>query len=290
MNYQNMMTDPKRFSKSQIPFFAILIPLALFFVLPIIFIFSTAFKPYNELFAFPPRFMVRRPTLDNFRSIGYVIESGGIPLSRYILNNITSTLLAVVIAVAISLPGAYVLAKKNFKGKRALFTINTLALMFVPASVTIPRYLIIQGMNLIDTFAVLFLPLVAMPVCLFLLKQFIEQIPDSLIESAQIDGAKDALILRRIVSPLVRPATATVAILAFQGAWNAVEPSNIYINMEANRTFSFYLSALVANVGNSVAGAGIIAAASLMLFVPNLIIFIFMQGQVLNTMSHSGLK
>jgi len=166
--------------------------------------------------------------------------------------------------------------------------------MFVPIAVTIPRFLVIKNLALLDTFWVHILPVLAMPVGLFLLKQFIDGIPDEVLEAAQIDGASDWRIYWRIVLPMIQPAIATIAILTFQAAWNNAEISTLYINNESMRTLAFYLGTLTSTTTTTgaaaVAGQGIAAAAALIMFLPNLIIFIILQRQVMSTMSHSGLK
>ena len=178
----------------------------------------------------------------------------------------------------------------KFAGKNLLFEINTLALMFVPIAVAIPRYLVIVKLDMLDTYFAHILPVAAMPVGLFLLKQFIDQVPNEVIEAAIVDGANDFQVFYRIVVPIIRPALATVAILAFQAVWNNTESSSIYINNESMKTLSFFMNTLVSATGNSVAGQGLAAAASLIMFIPNLVIFIVLQGKVMNTMAHSGLK
>jgi ABC-type glycerol-3-phosphate transport system permease component len=164
--------------------------------------------------------------------------------------------------------------------------------MFVPIAVTIPRYLIIERLGLLDTFWVHILPALAMPVGLFLIKQFIDGIPNEVIEAARIDGASDLDVYWQIIMPMIRPAIATIAILTFQATWNNADTSSLFINNESLKTFAFYLSTLTSTVtgANAVAGQGIAAAASLIMFLPNLIIFIFLQSQVMSTMAHSGLK
>jgi multiple sugar transport system permease protein len=162
--------------------------------------------------------------------------------------------------------------------------------MFVPIAVQIPRYIVIAQMGLIDNYMVHILPMVAMPVAMFLLKQFIDQLPNELIEAAKLDGASEMQIFLKIVLPLIKPALATVGILAFQVLWNDVASSTLYINDESKRTLAFYLMTLTSMQGNTIAGQGIAAAASLIMFLPNLILFIIMQGRVMNTMAHSGIK
>ncbi|MBQ2028570.1 MAG: carbohydrate ABC transporter permease [Clostridia bacterium] len=290
MRYQGNKINPSRFSRGQIPFFAVLLPMAVIYMLPIVFIFVTAFKPLSELFAFPPRFYVIRPTLNNFRDLAAALSSSTVPLARYVFNSIVSTVITVVASVLISLYAGYSLAKKKFRSKALISTINTMAMMFVPVAVTIPRYLVMKNLLVLNTFFALVLPLIAMPVGLFLITQFISDVPDALIEAARIDGATEHQIVRRVIAPIVRPALATVAILAFQASWNAVEPSTTFVDDELLRTFPFYLSNLASSQGSSVSAAGMVSAASLITFIPNLVIFIFMQSKVLNTMAHSGIK
>lgn len=280
--------NPTKYHKSQLKFYAFLLPFAIFMALPIIYIFSTAFKPIDELFAFPPRFFVQRPTFRNFKDL-FVFIGYGLPVMKFVVNSLIVTAIVVISSVTFSSMAGYILSKKNFKGKKTLFEINKLALMFVPIAVTIPRFLVITRIGIVDTMAAHVLPLIAIPVGLFLVKQFIDQIPDELIDAAKMDGAGDFYIYMKIIVPLSMPAIATIAILSFQATWNNVETSTLFVNDEVKQTFAFYMSTLT-NVSNSVAAAGIGAAATLIMFLPNLIIFILMQSRVMNTMSHSGMK
>lgn len=290
-SFQGTKINPTKFHRSQLKFYAYLIPLAVFMVLPIVYIINHAFKPIDELFAFPPRFFVEKPTLQNFVDLFTQTNNSGIPVTRYLFNSIVVTFIVVVLSILFGTMAGYALSKLKFKFKKVIFEINTLALMFVPIAVTIPRYLFVESVGLIDSFWVHILPSLAMPVGLFLLKQFIDQIPNELIEAAKMDGASHFKIYRHIILPLVKPAIATVGILAFQFTWNSVETSNLYINDESLKTFAFYMSTLTSQTtGNTVAGQGIAAAASLLMFLPNLIIFIFLQSKVMNTMAHSGIK
>ncbi|WP_129691675.1 carbohydrate ABC transporter permease [Gottfriedia acidiceleris] len=289
-SFQGTQINPKKFHKSQIKFYLILIPMAILMGSPIIYIFNHAFKPIDELFAFPPRFFVQKPTMQNFLNLLDSGNVGGTPITRYLFNSIVVTIVVVVLIILISTMAGYALSKKQFKLKNTIFEVNTLALMFVPAAVAIPRYIIIEKLHLINTFTVHILPLLALPVGLFLVKQFIDQIPNELLEAARMDGASDFQIFFRIIIPNIKPAIATVAILAFQVVWNNIETSDLYVNNEGIKTFAFYMSTLTTANGNTVAGTGLTAAASLIMFIPNLIIFIFMQKQVMDTMAHSGIK
>lgn len=289
---RNSGINPQGFHVSQIKFYLLLLPLTVVMLLPIVFIFSHAFKPPDELFAFPPRFFVVNPTFKNFTDLFSKMSNSGVPVSRYLFNSIIITLVTIGASIGVSSTAAYALSKKRFALKQTLFAVNTVALMFVPIAVTIPRFLVIEKLNLLNTFWVHILPGLAMPVGLFLIKQFIDGIPNEVIEAAQIDGASDLWIYWQIILPMITPAIATIAILTFQATWNNAETSTLYLNNESLKTFAFYLSTLTATGAgaNAVAGQGIAAAASLIMFLPNLIIFVLLQSQVMSTMSHSGLK
>lgn len=281
--------NPDRFHLNQIPMYLVLVPLALFMALPIVFIINHAFKPIDELFAFPPRFFVENPVFDNFVKLGRQASAGGISISRYIFNSVIVTGSVVLLSMLFSSMAAFALSKLRFRAKKVLMEINNLAMMFVPVAVIIPRYLLVEKMGIINTYLAHILPLLALPVGMFLVKQFTDQVPDSLIEAAVVDGANYFTVYRKIILPMIKPAIATVAILAFQSVWNNTETSAMYTNKESMRTLTFYMNTLASNT-NAVAGQGIAAAASLIMFLPNLLLFILCQSKVMNTMAHSGIK
>lgn len=288
--YLGQQMNPQRFHRSQMKFLVYLVPIVIIMGLPIIFIIFHAFKPLDELFAFPPQFFVKNPSLENFRNLFERTSTTGIPMSRYLFNSIVASVLMVFLSLLIGSMAAFAFSKVKFKSKSLLFEINTFALMFVGVAVGVPRYLVIRNIGLIDSFFAHIIPLLAIPVGLFLLKQFIDQVPDVLIEASRIDGATDLYIFWKVILPLIKPALATVAIMAFQVTWNNVETSNLYVNSDNLKTLAFYMNTLTAQTGNTVAGQGMAAAASLIMFMPNLILFIIMQSKVMDTMAHSGIK
>lgn len=281
--------SPTHFHRSQIKYILVITPIALFMLLPLIYIFNYAFKPLEEMFYYPPRFFVEKFTLQNFVRLFSVTGTSGIPMSRYLFNSIMVTVMVIVASVIISTLAGYALSKLNFRGKKLMNEINTLALMFVGVAVMIPRYLIIEKLGLIDSFFIHVLPYLAIPVGLFLVKQFVDQIPNELLDASRIDGASEFQIYTKIILPLIRPAIATTVILSFQSVWNSADTSITYINNDSLKTFAFYMSTLTTNT-NGVAGQGMAAAASLIMFLPNLLIFMVMQSKVMDTMAHSGIK
>lgn len=289
MALKKVGVNPQHFEKSQLKFYVILAPFVAFMLLPIVFIFNHAFKPMAELFAYPPKFLVKNPSLINFRTLFRESQISSIPLSRYIFNSLTVVIIVLFLSILITTMAGYVLSKKRFRSKKILLEINNLALMFVATAVTIPRYLVIDFLGIQDTMLAHILPLLVMPVGLFLVKQFIDQVPDTLIEAAIVDGASEFQIYRKIIVPLIKPAIATVTILAFQLVWNNLETSQLFVTSDSLRTLAFYMSTL-ASGSNVVAGQGVAAAASLIMFIPNLVLFIILQSNVMSMMSHSGIK
>ncbi len=288
--YKGHKMNPKSFEKGQIKIYLLILPMVLLTGLPIVFIFFHAFKPMEELFAFPPKFITTNPTLDNFRALAKASRSASIPLSKYIFKSILITGAVVFGSLLFSTMAVYALSKLRFKGRKTMMQINQIALMFVSVAVMIPRYLVINKLGLIDTFWAEILPLIALPVGLFLIKQFVDQVPDSLIEAAYMDGAKEWMIYRKVILPLIKPAIATAAILVFQQVWTNLETSNYYINNESLKSLAFYMNTLAGATSNTVAGQGVAAAASLIMFLPNLILFCILQKNVMNTMAYSGIK
>jgi ABC-type glycerol-3-phosphate transport system permease component len=258
-------------------------------LLPIIFIIFHAFKPIDELYAFPPKFITMRLTLDNFRNLFTMTSQTGIPLTRYLFNSLFACILVIVLSIILSSLAAYSFSFLKFKGKKMLFTANQIAIMFVPIAVAVPRFIMLNFFGLTDSFLAHIIPLLAMPVGIFLLKQFMDQIPRELVEASVVDGANRWQIYRYVVMPLVKPALATIAILAFQNSWNNVETSQMYIVNESLKTLPYYFGTLTMST-SSIASQGISAAASLIIFLPNLIFFIILQRNVMNTMAYSGIK
>ncbi len=181
---------------------------------------------------------------------------------------------------------AYAFSKHHFPGRNFFFNLVVITLMFNATVTQIPNFIIISGLNWLDTYLPYIVPAFAMPIGLYLMKQFIDQmIPDALLEAARIDGAGEVRIICRIVMPNIKPAWVTLIILCFQTLW--ATGGNVYIYDESLKTFNYALSQILAG-GIARAGVGA-AAAVIMLIVPS-IMFLLSQSQVLETMSTSGMK
>ncbi|QJD87045.1 carbohydrate ABC transporter permease [Cohnella herbarum] len=285
-----MIRRLRRVSPFQVILISAFSALAAFMSLPIIFIVNHAFKPQSELFLFPPRFWVQDPSMRNFEILLLHASNSAVPFTRYLFNSILIVILTLIGVIVVSTMAGYVIAKYRFHFKGLIMSLITLSLMFAPETVSIPRYLIISGLHINDTYFGHILPALASPIAVFMLIGFISQIPNELLEAAKIDGASQFGIFTKMVLPLTIPAIATISIFTFQGVWGDVEPSTLFMQDETMRTLAFYVNSLISGLQNSVSGQNMAAAAGLLMFIPNLIIFLLFQRKVLETMVHSGIK
>ena len=263
----------------------LLLGAAAFMALPLVYAVNNAFKPLEELFQFPPKFLVRNPTLDNFRDLFALMNASWVPFLRYIFNTVFITVVATGVHIIFSSLAAFALAKHKFPGREVMFNVVILALMFSPHVTAIPNYLIMAKIGWIDSYYALMVPAIAAPLGLFLMKQFMEGIPVALLESARLDGANELTVFLKIAMPLVKPAWYTLLIFSFQALWSI--DGGTFIYDESLKTLSTALNQVVAT-GFSRAGAAS-AIALFMMMVP-LTVFIFVQSNVVETMATSGIK
>ncbi|MEG1687356.1 MAG: carbohydrate ABC transporter permease [Angelakisella sp.] len=257
--------------------------------LPLVYIVNAAFKPMDELFIFPPSIFVKHPTTDNFIKLGQITASSWVPLSRYIFNSVFVSTLATVGHLLFASMAAYPLAKHDFVGKKVLNGIVRLALLFTPAVTAIPLYLVMSSLHLINTYASLILPSIASTLGLYLMQNFMVNIPDSMLEAARLDGAGEFSISARVVMPNVKPAAITMVIFAFNAIWNSNGGAFVY--EEKLKVLPAALSQITSGgTGDAVARAGVAAAVLLILMIPPMIIFLFTQNKVIETMTTSGMK
>lgn len=280
----------QKLSRSEKVIIVLLLLFSLFMLLPLIYIFNHAFKPYQELFIYPPTIFARSPSIQNFIELFNTTSDSIVPVSRYLFNSLFVAALSVITVTGVSALCAYPLSKYPFPGQKLVFGTILLTLLFAPETVAIPRYLVVSWLGIMNTYWGHILPMVAVPVGVFLMKQFIDQIPDELLESARMDGAKEIAVFLRIVVPVIMPAVATIGIISFQNAWGNAETSSLFMQDEQMKTFPFFISTLTSNMANSVARQGAAAAAALFMFIPNMIIFLMFQSKVIATMAHSGIK
>ncbi|MCK5387847.1 MAG: carbohydrate ABC transporter permease [Candidatus Izimaplasma sp.] len=268
-----------------IALFILLLLFGSFSAYPLIMTASNAFKPLDELFLFPPRLFPRNITFDNFRDLTELIGNSWVPFSRYFFNTILITALGTLGHVFIASMAAFPLAKYRFPGRSIFFTLVVYSLMFAPQVTATPNYIIVSRIGLIDNPAAIILPAIASSLGLYLMKQFMQQIPDELIESAKIDGASEYRIFFTIVMPLVKPAWLTLIILLFQRLW--ITDGGAFIFSEELKPLSYALRQIAQG---TIERAGTIAAVSFIMMIVPVTFFILSQSKIVETFSHSGMK
>lgn len=226
-------------------------------LLPTIYAVSAAFKPLDEIYIFPPRLFVRRPTLDNFVQVGVLADTFWVPLSKYVFNTVFISVTATVGHLVLSSMAAYPLAKHSFVGKNLFSNIVKWSLLFTSAAMLIPQYIVMSRLGMINTYWAYILPSVQSALGLYLMMNFMGQIPEAMLEAARIDGAGELRIFWQIAMPNVKPAWLTVMIFSFQTIWNttgATQMSQLVYD-EKIKMVSSLLSQVVAG-GTARAGAG----------------------------------
>lgn len=276
---------PNRSIAGDIALYVFLLLVAFVMAFPIIYAVSSALKPLDELFKFPPKIFAQNPTLDNFSDLFVTMGKSWVTFSRYLFNTVWITFAGTAGHLIIASMGAFVLAKYEFPGGQTFFKLVTVAMMFTGYVTQIPNYMILNKLGWIDTYWAIIIPAFASPMGLFLMKQFMEGLPTSLIEAAKIDGASEAMVFTKIVMPNVKPAWMTLIIFSVQALWN--NKASTYIYSEERKTLVYALQQIQAG---GIARTGQGAAVLVVVMVVPIAIFIFSESQILETMASSGLK
>ena len=265
--------------------FFMLIVVGIFMGLPLYYTVIQSFKPIEERFIFPPRFYVTNPTGSNYTQLFQLISDLTVPFSRYLFNSVLVSIASTGVGVLIGAMAAYPFAKKKFPGKDGLWKLVMLTLLFSGGVTALPAYIIKAKLGLINTYWVLILPSLASTLHMFLLRQFMLQIPDSLLDAGKIDGASDMRIFMNIVLPNVKPAWMTVMVLSFTNVWNNGSTGVIF--KEELKLLPTALSQISAG---GISRSGAASAAGVLMMIPPIVSFILTQSKMLQTMAHSGIK
>ena len=279
----------KRYTRSKagsVGYFTILIIAGLFMVFPMFYCIITSFKPLDELLIFPPKFYVSRPTLTNYTALPALLSNLQIPISRYIFNSVFIAGVSTFLSIIAGSLAAFVFSKSTVPGRNVLFFIVQAMLLYNSYTLGVPQYLIFSGLNIIDTYLVYILPAIPSAVNCFLMKQFMDvSVPDTLLEAARIDGAGVVRIYWQVVMPIMKPAWMTVLLFSFQGMWSAVPSGTIF--SEQLKTLPYVMSSVTAG---GIARQGSSMAITVLLMIPPIVVFLFTQSNVMETMSSSGIK
>lgn len=282
-------SQSKRYTRSRVGnavYVTFLLLFGIFSVLPLIYCITTSFKPLDELMIFPPRFLVTRPTAQNYLALPGLLSNLRIPLSRYIFNSVFISLVTTVLYVFISTMAAFVLTKSRIKGKKLIFKAIQYALLFNAFTLAIPQYLIFSYLKMIDTYWVYVLPYLASTMGVFLMKQYMEgSVPDALLEAARIDGAGYFRTFWEIVFPMVKPCCMTLTLFAFRDVWSGVPGGTIF--SEALKTLPAIMTQITAG---GIARAGSAMAVTVIMMLPPISVYMISQSNVLESMNSAGIK
>lgn len=255
-------------------------------MLPLIYAVATSFKPLDEILLFPPKFFVRRPSLENYAAIPTLLSDQNVTLSRYIFNSVFITFITTLVYIIISAMAAFGLSKSKFKWRNALFMIVQFALLFNAYTLSVPQYIIFSKIGVIDTYWAYILPQLATTLGVFLIKQYIEgYVPDAYIEAATIDGASYFGIFFRIILPIIKPVLLTLLLFSFRDVWAMIPQGTIF--SESIKTLPMVMSQIASG---GIARSGSAMAVTVIMMIPPVIVYLISQSNVMDSMSSAGIK
>ena len=260
--------------------------LGVFMFLPMVYAISQAFKPLDELWMYPPRFFVRQPTLKNFSDLFTLMNDSWVPFSRYIFNTVFTTVMGTFGHLFIASMCAYALAKIKFPGGKFVFKTIRSSLMFSSTVGGITSFMIMTALHLVDSYLAIIIPAWGATLGLYLMKQHMDStVPDTVLESARLDGASEILTYWTIAMPMVKPAWLTLIIFSFQGLWN--QGSSIYIYSEQLKSINYAIGQIMAG---GIKRSGASSASSVLMMMVPITVFVISQSNIIETMGSSGMK
>ncbi len=264
----------------------VLVILGVLMFIPMYFSVMTSLKPLDELWIFPPKFYVINPTFKNYADLFKLMNTSWVPFSRYIFNTVLITAAGTFGNLCLGSLAAYALSKIPFPGRKTIFQMIVLSLMFVSTVTGIANFITFSFLGLIDNLLAIILPACCSTLGLYLMKQFMDSsVSNEALESARLDGANEFKVFWSIAMPMVKPAWLTLIVYSFQGLWNT--GSSVYIQSEQLKTFNYAIQQIL-SAGIVRAGAST-AAMVIMMIVP-VTVFIISQSNIIETMASSGMK
>ncbi len=264
----------------------VLTVLGIFMVLPMAYVLMQAFKPLDELWMYPPRFYVMNPTTSNFKDLFTLMNTSWVPFSRYIFNTVFTSVMGTFGHLFIASMCAYALAKIKFPGHKWIFKTIQTSLMFHSTVTAVTSFILMSAFHMIDTYLAIIIPAWGYTLGLYLMKQFMDtNVSDAVLESARLDGASELRTYWTIAMPMVKPAWLTLIIYSFQSLWNA--GSSIYIYSEQLKSFNYAIGQITAG---GIKRAGASAAATVLMMMVPILVFVISQSNIIETMGSSGMK
>lgn len=264
--------------------FMILLGILMFF--PMYYLIIQSLKPLDELFYFPPRLIVSNPSFENFSDLFNLLNTSWVPFSRYLFNTVFITVCGTFGNLILSSLCAYSLSKLPFPGHKFTFQVIQKSLMINSEVAQLMIFVIISKMGMLDTHWAIIVPALATPLGLYLMKQFIDSnVSTEILESARLDGAGEFRTFWSIAMPMVKPAWLTLIIYSFQGLWNTGQ--NIYIYSEQLKTLNFTINQVLLE---GIVRSGASAAATVVMMIVPIVVFVVSQSRIIETMGSSGMK
>ncbi|MBN8881895.1 carbohydrate ABC transporter membrane protein 2 (CUT1 family) [Salana multivorans] len=252
-------------------------------IMPFIWMLLGSFKTQGELLRRPITWWPQAPTTENYETWMSQLDYG-----KFLTNSLIVAVCVVLGNLLFCSMVGYALAKIDFPGRRLLFGL-VMTMLMVPGVVTlIPTFVIVANLGLVNTYPALILPFLAGPLGVFLMRQYIQGIPDALMEAARIDGAGEFRVFSRIVLPQCGPPLATLAILTFLGSWNNFLWPLVVAQTEDMYTLPVALS--LYSVGSNQTNYGILMAGSVLVVAPILVLFLLLQRYFVQGIAMTGIK
>ena len=263
-----------------------LIIFGLFMFIPMYYVVIQSLKPMDELWTYPPKFYVVKPVLTNFTDMFKAMSNSWVPFSRYIFNTILISVAGTFGNLFCGSLAAYVVSKIKFPVRSLLFKLVRLSLMFHPTVASVVNYITMSRLGWVDTYLAIIIPAWGSTLGMFLMKQFMEGgISDAVLESARLDGSSELRTYWTIAMPMVKPGWLTLIVYSFKDLWNM--GSSTYIMSEQLKTFNYAVQQIVSG---GVARAGVGCAATVVMMLVPIMVFVFSQSQIVETMSTAGMK
>ena len=264
----------------------VLIILGIFMFLPMYYVVIQSLKPLDELWMFPPRFYVAKPTINNFKDLFTLMSGGLVPFSRYIFNTVFTSVAGTIGNLLFSSMAAYAMAKIAFPGGKAMFKLVRTSLMFHKTVTAVTCFILMSTFKIIDTYWAIIIPAWGTTIGLYLIKQFMESnVTDAVLESARLDGASEFKTFWVIAMPMVKPGWLTLIVYSFQDLWN--QGASMYIHSEQLKSLNYAIQQITAG---GIKRAGASAASLVVMMLVPIMVFVITQSNIIETMGSSGMK
>ena len=264
----------------------VLVILGIFMFIPMYYVVIQSLKPLDELWMFPPRFIVVNPTFRNYSDLFSLMDTSVVPFTRYIFNTVFTSVVGTVGNLFFSSMAAYALAKIKFPGGKTMFKTVRTSLMFHQTVTAVCCFILMSAFKMIDTYWAIIVPAWATSLGLYLMKQFMETgVTDAVLESSRLDGASELRTFWIIAMPMVKPAWLTLIVYCFQDLWN--KGASIYIHSEELKSLNYAIQQITAG---GIKRAGASAAATVIMMIVPIMVFVISQSNIIETMGSSGMK